>query len=214
MEAGEAGRRLGPGECEGAGEGEAGRAVGDSSLVGSLVGTLAALVEGSLLGSWTWPGADSVGANCPGIDPLCSDLHGIDPLGADLHGIGPPGSDLHSIGPPGSDLHGIDPLDSDPPVWPPGYSARTSPCGSPAATGCDCGCWKTSGSVSEATAPSLFSSPFPWSSPRCLVPRFPSYHTSAPGSCATFDLIPQILNLGQSPAKRPAFACTCARLRV
>lgn len=49
VEAGEAGRQLGPVEGEGAEEGEAGRAAVDSSLVG----TLAAPAEESAFDRWT-----------------------------------------------------------------------------------------------------------------------------------------------------------------
>lgn len=206
----EAGRQLGPGECEAAEEGEAGRAAGDSLLVG----TPAAPSEDSAFGRWTWPGVAQMGANRLSADPL-----GIYPRGADRPGTYPPGAVCPSAGPPCVDRVGTDAPRAGPPVADlqvrlSGCSTNTSPCGVPATTGSDCGCWKRSETASEAAAASFFSSPFPCSSPRCLVRRFPSCRTSAPGSCATFGPIPRILSSGRWPAERPAFACACARLQV
>lgn len=191
----EAGRQLGPGECEAAEEGEAGRAAGDSWLVG----TPAAPSEDSAFDRRSWPGVAQMGANRLSADPP----------GADRPDAGPPcvdrvGTDAPRAGPPVADLQ----------IRPSGCSTSTSPCSVPATTGSDCGCWKRSETVSEVAAASLFASPFPCSSPRCLVRRFPSCRTSAPGSYATFGPIPRILSSGRWPAERPAFACACARLQV
>lgn len=192
------------------------------TLQSSLLGLLTVREEGSLLDNLLWLGAYSMGDSRPGIDLLCADLPGtdhrcIDPPGTDPLVADPYGADHPGIDPPdadqlGSDPHGADPPDADPPDWPPRCFESTFPCGDLAAT--DCGCWKITESVSEAVAPSLFSSSFPWSSPRCLVPHFPSCRTSAPGSYVTFDPVLRTLSSGQWPAERPAFACSCARLRV
>lgn len=111
-------------------------AAGDSSLVG----TSAALVEGSGFDRWAWPGADQMGANCPSADPPGADASGVDPPGAGPPGADPPGADLPGVDPPGLDQPGADPSGADLWVRPLGCSTSGSPRGVPAATGYDCGC--------------------------------------------------------------------------